>query len=239
MTRRARAYCFGLFTALGSVAVPFAAWATLIGDTVVIEHHAGSFGSVVPGYSFSIEVMAGTADETRILGYTLANPEHDSVLMRFDPPGQQKWGNSFGFNGLVIKNLDWSGPSGPYRLASALVETNYVAESPLEPGWDESRIIAGDDYIGFDWAGLLIRSDTYFNVSLVFAPVAIEEPNGLSAIAPAIIGAGLCAAFRRRLYRARAGLALQPGLQPNATGRVGMRQDGTGRRGAGTRTKPR
>ena len=84
------------------------------------------------------------------------------------------------FNGLVVSDLDDDGGNG-WILLNAAVQTDVA-------GWDDSRIIIGNDYVGFNWSGLAFNTTTDFEATLEFGPNPIPIPTSLMLFITGLAG---------------------------------------------------
>jgi hypothetical protein len=179
--------------------------ADLIGTTVDIEHDFPYLGS--PGQNF-IDANGNylsTGDGRNFVTvsdtvpYEAAYPNtytvdikasSISVVFLANPVGWN-WGNGITFNGLVVRDLQWAGEPD-WILTNVAVTLTPPAQIPNAPlTWDTSRIQFGNDWVGFNWAGLSWYAGDTFDATLTFgppSPPAVPEPSTL-------LIAGLCGAI--------------------------------------------
>ena len=166
-----------VFTFAGS------AGASLVGDTVTVEHKTNS--TTIFGPQDTV-VADGTTDKVEV--YTPrynydVNIDAYSVDVAFT--NNSSWSYMYAFNGLVISNLD---DDSGNPLQGVSIVTNMS-------GWDDSRLYFNDDQVKFNWKSLSFTNDTYFNASLDFGQNAVPIPGAVWLLAPGLIG---LAAVRRK-----------------------------------------
>ncbi len=131
--------------------------ASLLNDEVEVEFHWPNFGTVyVDGGQHLVE--AGSADAFLFYFDVFeVNLEASSVILDFQTSFSS---GSYAFAGLVLSDLDYE---LGYILLGVDVDTNMA-------GWDDNRIIFGDDYVGFNWQSLEADSNTDFTAFFEFGP---------------------------------------------------------------------
>ena len=171
--------CAG-FVLFGMVEI---ASATLIGDTVAIEHYYD--GSLLGGSS--VVVVDGSSDIVIPNQAYEVNVEAYSILVDYiyETEGDIWWTETLDFNGLVVSSLD---DSTGAPLQAVTIDTNLV-------GWDMSRLSFLADAVYFDWQGIHFADDgLYFNATLDFGEAPVPEPSTIL-----LLGSGLAGlAFYRR-----------------------------------------
>jgi hypothetical protein len=163
------------------------AQASLIDDLVDIEHHFPLLGNVdeLSGGGQDILVTSGTEVEGMHYGVYDVNVGADSVIVDFLKLNQFAVSD---YNALVLSDLDFE-PG--YILLGVDVDTNMV-------GWDESRLMFGDDFAGFNWQGLTVDGTTNFTAFFDFGPNPIPIPATLLLFASGIAGFTL---IRRKITK--------------------------------------
>jgi len=165
---------------LGCITWSSAGYATLIGDTVILEHRFPTVSQVAVGATgqlqrFVVDVEAGNQDTTLFLeqistpGFTYSvNVEAESILVNF-LLDNRVFNSTPTFNGLFVTDLDWVGvPNG--KILGVSIDTNFA-------GWTDSRIVFGDDFVGFNWRALPFSTSTYFTANLGTSHSPIPEPS--------------------------------------------------------------
>jgi hypothetical protein len=169
------------------------AQASLIGDEVIAEFDFPFFGTLNPGSaSETLIVEAGTGDVIRLHFDTFeVNVEESSVIVDFLQTRQFENLDVYDFAGLALYDLDDSEPG--YILLGVDVDTNMA-------GWDESRIMFGDDRdsVGFNWQGLTVNDNTDFTAFFEFGPNPIPIPATLLLFVSGIAGFTL---IRRKITK--------------------------------------
>jgi hypothetical protein len=166
------------------------AQASLIDDLVDIEHHFPLFGTVdvSSGGGQDILVTSGTEVQGMHFGVYDVNVEADSVIVDFLKENQFGDPGVFDYNGLVLSDLDFE---PDYILLGVDVDTNMA-------GWDESRLMFGDDFAGFNWQGLSVDGSTNFTAFFDFGPNPIPIPATLLLFVSGIAGFAL---IRRKITK--------------------------------------
>ena len=162
------------------------AQASLIDDQVIVQHRAPLFTIVDAASGGDTVTVAdgtleeSTADDIIALHYDVykVDIEQSSVIVDFLKPNQFGNPGVFDYSGLVLSDLDFA--SG-YILLGVDVDTNMK-------GWDDSRLMFGDDYVGFNWQGLTVDNDTSLTAFLEFGPSPIPIPPTLLLFATGIVG---------------------------------------------------
>jgi hypothetical protein len=154
------------------------AQASLIDDQVLVEHHFPFFDSVDEASGGGeVTVQDGT---TEIFGMHFGvydvDIEESSLDVNFTKTNQF---SSADFNALVLSDLDDSEPG--YILLGVDVDTDMT-------GWDDSRLIFGDDFAGFNWQGLTVDDNTDFTAFFEFGPNPIPIPATLLLFVTGIVG---------------------------------------------------
>jgi hypothetical protein len=157
------------------------AQASLINDLVLVEHHFPDFGTPdeLSGGG-EVTVQDGT---TEIFGMHFnvydVDIEGSDLTVNFTTTNQFGIPGVFNFSGLVLSDLDFQ-PG--YILLGVDVDTNMA-------GWDdETRLMFGDDFAGFNWQGLSVNSNTYFTAIFDFGPNPIPIPATLLLFVSGIAG---------------------------------------------------
>ena len=135
--------------------------ATLIGDSVLVEHYFPNLSTTFDS-SINTSVTAGDSDKVMIgWEYYYVNMEADRILIDFGVTGT--WNNytPITFNGLVVSDLD---DSSTNPLTMVTTDTNVK-------GWDDTRLLMGDDSIGLNLAGLSVTPESYLYASLDFSAI--------------------------------------------------------------------
>jgi hypothetical protein len=166
------------------------AQASLIDDLVDIEHHFPFFGTVdaASGGGQEILVTSGIEVQGMHFGVYDVDVEEASVIVDFLKPNQFGNPGVFDYSGLVVSDLDFE-PG--YILLGVDVDTDMA-------GWDESRLIFGDDFAGFNWQGLSVDGDTNFTAFFDFGPNPIPIPPTLLLFVSGIAGFTL---IRRKITK--------------------------------------
>jgi hypothetical protein len=174
------------------------AQASLINDQsgVDIEHHFPTFGTIDlgSGGGQGIQVTASGPDvppevEGMHFGVYDVDVEANSVTIDFLRDNRFGDLDVFDWSGLVISDLDFQ-PG--YILLGVDVDTNMV-------GWDdETRLMFGDDYAGFNWQGLAVNANTNFTAIFDFGPNPIPIPATLLLFVSGIAGFTL---IRRKITK--------------------------------------
>lgn len=146
---------------------------SLIGDGVLVQHLYPDLNTTT--YLTSVQnVVAGDSDIVSVLRpednrelYTV-NLEADSVYINFSI-NNAAWAPAT-FNGLRLLSLE-DDSGNPLKGVSVTTNmTGYMAQ------WDDSRITFGDEWnnwVAFNWNGLLISDTTFFNATFDFDVVPI------------------------------------------------------------------
>jgi hypothetical protein len=166
------------------------AQASLIDDLVDIEHHSPVFGTVdaTSGGGQDILVTSDIEVQGMHFGVYDVDVEEASVIVDFLKPNQFGNPGVFDYAGLVVSDLDFE-PG--YILLGVDVDTNMA-------GWDESRLMFGDDFTGFNWQGLSVDGDTNFTAFFDFGPNPIPIPPTLLLFVSGIVGFTL---IRRKITK--------------------------------------
>jgi hypothetical protein len=180
--------CFILASAIATVASAAPAGATLIGDLVSVEYHFPDLGTLVETHSTTVQ--AGPADSVTLLEEFLTpgtvNVEESSVEIDWVPveftPGT--------FNGLVLRDLDFSGAPGP------IVGLQIVTDAPT---WNDSFASFTGDSIALNFAslGVLERGFT-MTVDIVVVPRETPEPGTFALLLLGLSALGIAARVSRR-----------------------------------------
>jgi hypothetical protein len=164
----------GIFAGFGIAALAIAATpaeATLIGDLVFVEYHFPVVGSIFEQESRVVE--AGSDDSVTLLESIgtpgNVNVEESSVEIQWAPviffPGA--------FNGIIIRDLDFSGTPGP------IVGINIVTDAP---GWNDSFASFTGDSLALNFVTLGTVPDG-FSMTVDFVTEAqTPEPGGLGLV---------------------------------------------------------
>jgi len=167
------------------------AQASLIDDLVDVSHQSPLF-SIIDEASGgdTVTVEAGAKDDVITLHFDVyqVDIEENSVIVDFLKPNQFGNPGVFDYAGLVVSDLDFE-PG--YILIGVDVDTNMQ-------GWDESRLMFGDDFVGFNWQGLTVDGDTNLTAFLEFGPSPIPIPPTLLLFATGIAGFTY---FRRKITK--------------------------------------
>jgi hypothetical protein len=169
------------------------AQASLIDDLsgVDIEHHFPLLGTVDEdsGGGQGIKVTSDTEVLGMHYGVYDVNVEADSVIVDFLKDNRFGDLDVFDWSGLVLSDLDFQ-PG--YILLGVDVDTNMV-------GWDdETRLMFGDDFAGFNWQGLSVNANTNFTAFFDFGPNPIPIPATLLLFVSGIVGFTL---IRRKITK--------------------------------------
>lgn len=156
--------------------------ASLIDDSVVIGHHGPTINDVL--ISDTVQVKTGT-DDVVTLGSFSVDMEADSLTVAFN---RSDFFSAFSFNGLVVSDLDDNGGSD-YILLNVGVDTDVA-------GWNASRIIFGDDFAAFNWAGLTFDTSTNFEAMLEFGPNPIPIPTTMVLFITGLVGFAAARKYR-------------------------------------------
>lgn len=155
--------------------------ATLIGDTVVLEHYYN--GTYLTAYGTNnVVVTEGASDLVSMYKVYTVDMEADAILVDFTYTGSWASGTS---NGLHITSFDWAGSD----ITGFTVDTNFA-------GWDDSRLTYnGSDTLVFNWQGLAMTTDTYFNAGI--NSVSVPEASSLALLSLGLILLGFRKLKRR------------------------------------------
>jgi hypothetical protein len=165
--------------------------ASLIDDQVSMYHGSPLFSTPESTNGIvTVTVEAGAKDDVTALHFDVytVDIEESSVIVDFLKLNQFGNPGVFDYSGLVINDLDFE-PG--YILLGVDVDTNMK-------GWDDSRLIFGDDYVGFNWQGLMVDGGTNLTALLDFGPNPIPIPPTLLLFATGIACYSL---FRRKLTK--------------------------------------
>ena len=166
------------------------AQASLIDDQVDV-YHRSPFLTIVDESSGgdTVTVKAGSEDAVALhFDVYWVDIEESGVSVDFLRTNQFGNPGVFDFTGLVISDLDFE-PG--YLLLGADVDTNMK-------GWDDSRLMLGEDFVGFNWQGLTVDSDTNFTAFFEFGPSPIPIPPSLLLFVTGIAGFTF---FRRKITK--------------------------------------
>ena len=166
------------------------AQASLIDDLVDVSHQSPLFSIVDEASGGATVTVAEGADDLIALHFDVyqVDIEESSVIVDFLKTNQFGNPGVFDYAGLVLNDLDFE-PG--YILLGVDVDTNMK-------GWDESRLLFGDDFVGFNWQGLTVDSDTNLTAFLEFGPSPIPIPPTLLLFATGIAGFTY---FRRKITK--------------------------------------
>ena len=148
--------------------------ASLIGDTVTLSHNGPTLESVA--YADTVVISSGD-DDVVTLGSFSVNFDENSFSVNFNT---KDYFSTFMFNGLVVNDLH-DVNNEDYYLLNVEVKTDVA-------GWDDSRIIFGDDFAAFNWSGLSFNTDSEFTAMLEFGPNPIPIPTTMILFATGLIG---------------------------------------------------
>jgi hypothetical protein len=166
------------------------AQASLIDDQVDVYHRSpllSILDEASGGDTVTVETGANDAI-TLHYGVYLVDIEESSVIVDFLRTNQFGNPGVFDYAGLVLSDLDFE-PG--YMLLGVDVDTNMA-------GWDESRLMFGEDFVGFNWQGLAVDDGTNFTALLDFGPSPIPLPPTLLLFATGIAGFTF---FRRKITK--------------------------------------
>ena len=170
------------FLIVASAALP-AARASLIGDTIRIDHYFPHAANLYEAHT--LQVVAGTSDLVTLLGAYAVNPEANSFHVTFNYPSP--WSDT-AFNGLVISGID-------HEITGVSVATNVA-------GWDNSRLVFSAHSLSARWGGLNFDESNYFTFTITQQePVGIPETGSTFAWIGIALGGLL--GLGRRLNPAR------------------------------------
>lgn len=166
---------------------------TLIGDTVLIEHHWPGFDNisrrttkkVVEGayeWSYVVEEQNGHAVNL----YTVDIEAHS---IRIDFPIGYQWAN-WEWNGLVVRNLAWIGNPNDWNIKTNLED------------WDTFKhLYYGKDYVAFNFQDLgspvFYPADSYLELQMS-APFPVFKYSTMLLVATGLVG---LAGFRKKLKK--------------------------------------
>ena len=186
-------FSFALSLILGFAGLGGIAHGTLIGNTVLIEHHWPGFDNishrttkkVVEGsceWSYVVEEHNGQAVEL----YTLDIEAHS---IRIDFPIGYQWAD-WEWNGLVIRNLAWIGNPDDWKIKTNL------------EGWDTFKhLYYGKDYVAFNFQALgspsFYPADSYLELQMS-APFPVFKYSSMLLIATGLVG---LVGFRKKLKK--------------------------------------
>lgn len=150
--------------------------ASLIGDTVYVEQIYPYLNLEADAYkSAAVEVAAGDGDVVTLGRYSV-DIEEDFLTVDFNR--NDNFG-VFDFNGIVISDMNDSRDG--YYLLDVEVITDVA-------GWDDSRVIFGDDFAAFNWSGLSFSSTSEFTAMLEFGPNPIPIPTTMVLFITGLLG---------------------------------------------------
>lgn len=163
---------FLAIVALGLMAATQPSHATLVGDTVTINHVFPDANTTYTGYTvYTNHLVTDDATDTVTLGNNYkVNVQAESVLVNFI--NAATWAGT-SFNGLSVSDLDWTGST----ITGFTVDTNLV-------GWTDSRLSYANKALMFNWQSLSFNTSSYFNVYIQSA--SVPEASSL-----ALLGLGL------------------------------------------------
>jgi len=164
-----------LFICIGLLAMVNTSQATLIDDTVTINHVFPDSSTTYTGYGVYDRVVTDDATDAVTLGSNyIVNVQSESVLVDFI--SSATWSTA-SFNGLSISDLNWAGGT----ITDFTVETNLA-------GWTDSRLSYTGDALMFNWQALSFTANSYFNVSIQSASVPEAPTLGLLGLGLLLIG---------------------------------------------------
>jgi hypothetical protein len=172
------------------------AQASLIDDFVDIEHHSPFFGTVDLASGGGEQILVTDISlplnkpevEGMHFGVYDVNVEEASVTVDFLKLNQFGNPGVFDYAGLVVSDLDFE-PG--YILLGVNITTNMGR-------WDNSRLMFGDDFVGFNWQGLTVTDNTNFTALFDFGPNPIPIPPTLLLFVSGIAGFTL---IRRKMTK--------------------------------------
>ena len=174
-----------LLCSLAVASVCTTAHATLIGDTITMQHFFPTYGTPLGSILMTV-VSAGTGDVfTQGSNYT-ANPEATGIQVRFLRIAAF---TSTPFNGLVVTEIDDT-------IFGVTVSTNLV-------GWDNSRISFDAHSVSANFQQLGFTADSFFDVFFQITPGTNPTPD--TGTTAALLGVSLLGLFalRRKLGAAQ------------------------------------
>jgi hypothetical protein len=165
-----------------------AAQASLVGDDVLVEHRFPNMETIFgPGGGWKT-VDADSPEAILAFGVYEVDIGESGVHIDF------LRNDNFivaRFHGLYLADLNDSNPEN--ILLGVTVDTSLT-------WWDDSRLLFGDDFVTFNWAGIdepnQIASTDYFDAVFQFGPNPIPIPTSLLLFVTGIVGFML---IRRKL----------------------------------------
>ena len=161
---------FGVLSLIWAFAGPVSA--SLIGDTVVVGYAQPYYWSP-PLISQQVTVESGAGDLVTVGSFQI---DIEDTSLTVNSSTTEFFLNK-SFNGLVIREID-------DYLTGVQVNTDIS-------GWDESRIIFGEDFAAFNLAGLSFTNNTEFNAMFEFGPNPIPIPTTAVLFVTGLIGFAL------------------------------------------------
>jgi hypothetical protein len=150
--------------------------ATLIGDTVTVDHLFPNQNNSVG--SSSAVVLTGTSDTMTPFFYYSVNVEANSILINNTIPN---WNKHESFNGVLIDSLN---DSSGNDLIGVIVETDMS-------NWNDARLSFDKDSIWINFGLGTSITPGYINLLLDFGNTnSIPEPSSFLLLSLGLIGLG-------------------------------------------------
>ena len=150
--------------------------ASLIGDTVYVEQYYPYLDLEADANKTTyVEISANDGDVVT-LGRYIIDIQDDMISVKFT---RSDTFGVFDFNGLVVSDLN--DDRDGYYLMDVAVKTDVE-------GWDDSRVIFGDDFAAFNWSGLTFDTSTEFTAMLEFGPNPIPIPTTMVLFVTGLLG---------------------------------------------------